>query len=470
MIKINRKQFKLRLRNLVASYKIKSLWNGYRIHIYDDSLEEFFKNLEDNNNLLHIFKSAERQASVLGSYQMFFDIDKVDKSIKLATYIPNEINQTLKIDGLTEYASVGVRQVSRTKNGVVMAVRECRTANEIQIQPYLGASAKFDKIPVDVFTIKTPQAVLDKLNFGTFKLDYGVLSCKQFLNKEIIDYEVNEFLLSDTYEVRYLEDLLINTFMFMDGETDTNITRVIGQFSNQDIANINKPNQILSQLEGLERTGMIDKTSVEGFAEMIYDPEQSLLNSRGLLSTIGSGNEVVVQHSTLDMKNTAEGYNKLLEIYFLGAGLDFPLKEKKGMGSATQAQIKQEARVTHDTIATANYLRTNQIQEFIERIMIAYGIDPLEVRDKWSFQIVSNLINESQHDIENIIKMKADGLVSEEIAITRANTDLDKEALERMIKDIKEENVEKELREDELLKHNDNEDNEDKSTRSKGGE
>lgn len=66
--------------------------------------------------------------------------------------------------------------------------------------------------------------------------------------------------------------------------------------------------------------------------------------------------------------------------------------------------------------------------------------------------------------------MKADGLVSEEIAITRANTDLDKEALERMIKDIKEENVEKELREDELLKHNDNEDNEDKSTRSKGGE
>jgi hypothetical protein len=105
--------------------------------------------------------------------------------------------------------------------------------------------------------------------------------------------------------------------------------------------------------------------------------------------------------------------------------------------------VKTNNQRTYETIKTANDWRTKQYEKFIERIMSAYGLNPANYKKDWSFDIISNILEDGELDKDNIIKLYDSGLISKKEAIKRANPHMTKWDLETMMSEIEEEAEEK---------------------------
>lgn len=425
----------LDIKEMLANSKVNTLWSGFRINNDNEQLNEFFENLQNNNDLLLIFKSMERFCSKEGSAYIFFDIDE-NKKISVGVYAPNVANQIVKIDGLVEYAGVGVRVISITKTGTQISVKECRTSNQTQVIPYGGTSTPRKYLPIDTFTITLP----DKVNeLGTPRVvnhNYGVLSMKQILNKNIIDWEFNESVLPDNASVQHLEPIINDCLNYINDEQELNKTRVFGQFSNQDIEKVAKVPKTMESLIGLQKAGLVDSTLVDDFYNRIYTPEQKVANSRLFFNTSGGSNSVDIMKGDLDIEKLTKGLNVLIETYFNGAGMSYSLSSSGNSVKSIQ-EIQAQQRTTYETIKMTNTLRKQQIEEFIERIMIAYGLEPKLYKGQWNIEIISNILNAQDSDIENIIKLKQANLISQEVAVKRANPNMNNDDVENMLLEIK---------------------------------
>lgn len=430
---------KLRLRDWVARTKVKELWTGYRIDCgiveENEELKDFFDNLE-KNDLMKIFKNSERYNSIYGDSLNFFDIEGED--LKLGTYLPNVLNQTLKIDGIDEYASIGVRQVTATNGGWVVSVKECRTKNELQRVAYGGISGQAEVIPVDVFMIKTPEIIKERAKVGNFPLNYNnVLSAKQFLNKDIVDFENEAYMLPDTYNGQQYEDLIIEMVSYIEDEKEANRTRVFGMFSNQDTIEQGKVKNIQKNLNLLVSAGVLDPTTEEYYNEMFVNPKE-LLKNNFFVQTQGGNNRVDVQEGNFDLERQTKGLIEMIGLYFSAAGLDSPLV-KTGGAVKSVSEIKMMVRNSFETIKEANILRTAQIEEFIERMMIAKGIDPLKNKGKWKFNILSGILDEEKESIDAIEKQIEKELLSRKTAIGNINKEWNEDRVEEELKLIIEE-------------------------------
>lgn len=325
-----------------------------------------------------------------------------------------------------------------TKTGTQISVKECRTANETQVIPYSGTSTPRQLLPIDTFTIKIPQKINELSKTQVIKHNYGVLSMKQILNKNIIDWEFNEEVLPDNYSVSYLEPIINECLDYIAQEQDFNHTRVFGSFSNQDIEKLVKTPKTMESLRGLQKAGLIDSTMVDDFYERVYTPEQKLASGRWMFNTHGGDNSIEVMQGNLDIEHLTRGLNSLIETYFNGAGLSYALGSNKDSQAVKSIQeVQAQTRTTYETIKMTNTLRKEQLEEFIERIMIAYGLNPQNFKGQWSFEVISNILNSQESDIDNIIKLYNGGLISQEEAIKRANPHMTNNDIDKMFSEIK---------------------------------
>lgn len=431
----------LNIQEMLANSKVNTLWNGFRIKNDANELVEFFDNLQNNNDLLLIFKSMERFCSLYGSAYIFFDIDE-NKRIHLGVYVNNVANQIAKIDGLVEYAGVGVRIITITKTGTQISVKECRTANETQVIPYSGTSIPRKYLPIDTFTITLPEKINELGKPRIIKHNYGVLSMKQILNKNIIDWEFNENVLPDNASVKHLEPIINDCLNYINDEQELNKTRVFGQFSNQDIEKVAKTPKTMESLLALQKAGLVDSTLVDDFYNRIYTPEQKIASSRLFFNTNGGANAIDIMKGDIDIEKLTNGLNVLIETYFNGAGMSYQLGKSSNSASVKSIQeIQAQQRTTYETIKMTNTLRKQQLEEFIERIMIAYGLEPNLYKGRWNIEIISNILNSQDSDIDSIIKLYNSKLITQEEATKRANPNMNENDINAMLGELK---VEKE--------------------------
>ncbi len=85
-----------------------------------------------------------------------------------------------------------------------------------------------------------------------------------------------------------------------------------------------------------------------------------------------------------------------------------------------------QQRTTIETIKTYKALREEDYTDFFNRIIIAVlGKEVADnLKGKWSFTIISNVINAENQDIDTISKALASNIISKKQAIQQWNADL----------------------------------------------
>ena len=409
---------KIEIKEVFAKTKVNSLWNGYRLETDDVELNKVFDNIKKNNQLLKIFKAQEVQNTIYGSSYAFFDIEE-NGAIHIGLWDQDNENESAKIDGLVEYAITGRRTLTEP-SGRPVVILECRTENETLIQPLTPATKT---TLLKRFQIKTPDYVLKKSKKQTIKHNYGVISAKQFLNLNVIDRNVNEMFLPDNANVAFLEPLINRTLNYIYEEQELDKTRVFGQFSQQDLDRMNERNAITNDMIfELRRQGIL--TGNEDLDDL-YAASAKPAMSRFVWSTPDSGNNIQIQTSNFDLQKLTLGLNALIEVYFELSGLSFSLG-KTSQAVKSKEEVLAQQRTTIETIKTYKALREEDYTDFFNRIIIAVlGKEVADnLKGKWSFTIISNVINAENQDIDTISKALASNIISKKQAIQQWNADL----------------------------------------------
>ena len=440
---------KINYKLMVAKVKSNALYSDIKITYKEGKpeLQEFFNMLETYNDVFNICKANELIISQYGRSYLYFDIHTLPSGkriVKIGMYEYDINNNAVRVGGLDEFAIVGKRVITNTPNGLQAAVLEIRTATEKQQRALTGGIEKLKSVPIESFQIDLPK-IIKNYDYGVKqKINYNnVLSAMEFLNFNIITFnnEQNFNVLPDDSSVGYLLDTLDDYLMWVDKELKIDITRFFGNFNFQDYTDPAILANAKREVFNAEKGGLLPIGSADIMKATI--DTSAISTSRTFINTVGSSNKVEVSHSNLKMKEIMDGYNSILENYYNGCGLDYNLAQGSNTNQKTTSEVKTNNQRTYETIKTANDWRTKQYEKFIERIMSAYGLNPANYKKDWSFDIISNILEDSELDKDNIIKLYDSGLISKKEAIKRANPHMTKWDLETMMSEIEEEAEEK---------------------------
>lgn len=453
------------VREMLARQKVNIMFSNFRLDTEDKKLKEIFDNIKKNNDLMQLMKGMERYLSKDGKAYLVFDVFEkgeygyVEKTIKLMMGVPYEgRNQTVRQFQQKEWVGTVVIQTTSTKQGMRQKVYQCRTFNETQ-NVVLDSALPRDGLPLDVFYVKTPDFLIPYMEPHTRVHNYGVLSMKEMLNKNIVDFaDENDIYLTDDYPVSYLREVINSYLVFMKEEQKKNGTKWAGTFGS--FADMfQKSPDIATFAYASKNGGKLNATEVQRLIEQNRQDKSILENDYIMkLNTGGDTKLVEKMQSTFSMEDMMRGLCSLLEIYFNGAGFDYSVQTMSGATQYTSSsEIQTQNRRTTETIKECILLRQEQFTEMINKIIDAYEgkVDAhKKYIDKWDFKIISNIVNEEAYSVEKIVTMLENGLISRELAIEKANKDLNATDLQDLIKQIEKEQAEEEAKELKMMEQN----------------
>lgn len=413
---------KLNIQNWLAQAKAKILISSVKFtyNENDVALKQFFTMLEQHNDFEKILWSTEILNSIYGKSYVYFDLLS-NKIPKIGIYEHNTGNSCLRIDGLTPIFVKGSRVVLSGHNGIQAKTWEYRTSKTIKRLLQSGASFG-DSIPLgEAGSISTPDIVKELLKIGSTDLDFNAMSAMEILNKDIVDFLNNndDNIFSDDYNVKHLREYINNAYQWGLQELMTNHTRIIGDFSNQDLVDME---------DGAK--------SKHNWGQETFGDE--FLRKALFVKTRGNEARVEVQTTNLSLEQQVQGLNKVIELYFQGCGLDSALV-LDSTGQKTVAEVQTTYKTTFETIKKTNQLRTKQWTYFVENIMTAYGLKPSDFKGKWKFEIVSEILNDKMNNPETILLLHDNRLMTTKIALSKLYKDFSKQQIEELEKQLLEE-------------------------------
>lgn len=455
----------LDVREMLARQKTNTLWTNYRLDTENEELKVVFDNIKKNNDLLLLFKGAERYLSKDGKIYFCWDIwepneiGNKERQISVFYAFPSERNQTMRYFQQKEYAGICEIQPTTNDSGIYQRFIQLRTLNETQTKPIALGFGK--QIPIDIFFFKTPKF----LNYwnncikAPRKHNYGVLSIKEMLNINIIDFgKRSESALCDDYPVQHLREMINGMLVFYKKEMNKNQTKWVGEFASyQDFYKESpKGAQALYAMNKMGQ-GVINKSLAQRYLDMVDDSKQpTILEDDYILNLRNANSKIDKMQSTFDGEAIARALTSLLEIYFNGAGYDYSVQSLSGQKQYTStSEIQTQNRRTTESIKMTIVLRQNQYKEIIENIIDAWfgevGYHE-KFENEWEFKVISNIVNEEAYSVDKIVVMKDNGLISNDLAIEKANKDLSEGDITKLKEEIAQEQKEQEAKDMELLK------------------
>lgn len=448
------------VREMLARQKTNTLWTNYRLDTEDEELKVVFDNLKKHNDLLLLFKGAERFLSKDGKIYFCWDIwnkgeiGNSEKQISVFYAFPSSRNQTMRYFQQKEYAGVCEIQPTTNDSGIYQRFIQLRTINQTETKPI--SIGFVNQIPIDIFWFQTPKflSYWNNISNKTRTHNYGVLSIKELLNINIIDYGRNsEQNLSDDYPVAHLREMINGMLVFYKKELNKNQTKWVGEFGSFQDFYKEKPKsaQAFYALQKLGN-GNINKNVAQKYVDMI-DPNRqpTILEDDYIINLRSSNAKVDKMQSTFDGEAIARAITSLLEIYFNGAGYDYSVQSLSGQAQYTStSEIQTQNRRTTESIKMTIVLRQNQYKEIFENIIDAWFGEVgyhKKFENKWEFKVISNIVNEEAYSVEKIVLMKENGLISNDLAIEKANKDLSEGDITKLKEEIKKEEKEKEEKE-----------------------
>lgn len=430
-----------------------------------------------NNDIEKLLKYDVRQKSKYGKSYVGFDVFKQEPIIWVAQH--NERNEALRINGLHQYAVRVVREYSAIPEGTPVLRNEVTYTAKDKTYLFLGgfgtninsntpswevskefynktSSATF---PWGYVSIQTPEYIIEQNKFGTIEHQYGIVPAMEMLNKDISDYGSDSFL-SDWYPAKEYIPLITEYIKFIAWEMELDHTRVIGMFSMQDLENISKttteiakssnPQQALQRaLRNYVSTQLND--GIEGLTG-----EDKAIKKKLIIRTIGSeGNSVSVMNSKFDGLKHFQGLQHLISFVYKICGYSWYIAESGGGSYENVSQTQQSQRSVYETTKEKVELFTRQWKELLIKILYVIFdkkkeiIDIEKDFDKYiHFEIVSNILMNSNSDWRKYLELKNAGLLSEERGIELIWPDLSpseiKKELDRMKEKQEQEQKEKE--------------------------
>lgn len=434
----------------------------------EDTPEEW-KNAIDlvlkNNDIEKLLKYDVRQKSKFGKSYVGFDVFEQEPIIWVANH--NERNEALRINGLQQYAVRVVREYSAIPNATPVLRNEITYTAKDKTYLFLGGfgtnintknpSVEISKefynntssasFPWGYVSIETPKYIVEQNKFGKVPHNLGVIPAMEMLNKDISDYGIDRYL-SDWYPAKDYIPLISEYIKYIAWEMELDHTRVIGMFSMQDLENITKtaseiakssnPQQALQQA----LKNYISKEIDEGIQGLTG--EDKAIKKKLIIRTIGSeGNSVSVMNSKFDGAKHFQGLQNLISLVYKICGYSWHVAEGGGGAYENVSQTQQSQRSVFETTKEKVELFTRQWRElFIKIFYVIFNktkelVDIEKDFDKYvHFEIVSNILMNSNSDWRKYLELKNSGLISEQRAIELIWPDMTdkqvKEELERL--------------------------------------
>ncbi|MGL4616609.1 MAG: hypothetical protein ACRCUM_00060 [Mycoplasmoidaceae bacterium] len=450
------------VREMLARQKINIMYSNTSLNTKNEKLKEVFDNIKKNNNFNQLLKGMERYLSKDGKAYFVWDIFEEgefgyeERTIKLMMALPYEDrNQTLREYQQKEYAGTCVLQTTTTKQGLVQRVYQCRTPNETHSIMWNSAIPE-NEIPLDNFLITTPEFLKPYQKENIRVHNYNVLSMTEVYNKNALDFgDGNDYLQPDDYPVSYLREVINSYLVWIKEEQKKNGTKIIGTFSSYEDM-FKKPLNAASFNYMSSGNSGISNSEAQRILQQMNNQKSILEDSFVMfLQNGGNPNTIEKLQSTFSMEDNTRGLGSLFELYFNGAGFDYSVQTMSGASQYTStSEISTNTRRTTETVKEAILLRQEQYTNIINNIIDAWfkKVDAhKEFEGQWEFKIISNLVNEEAYSVEKIIMLKDNGLISNRLAIEKANKDLSALDLEELIKEIEKEQAEQEQKDMEML-------------------
>lgn len=447
------------VQEMLARQKQNTLWSNFTLTTDNEQLQELFDAVEKYNNLTLLFKGMERYLSKDGKVSLVWDIFTPEE-FGTNERVPilymgkqSRQNQTMRFAQQKEFAGIVEIEATANQQGIKQVVRQLRTND--QTQQIVLINAVSDNIPIDIFLMKTPKFLKLFQQSGIRNHNYGVLSVKEILNKSIVDFNGDQdAFLVDDYPVSHLRNMINGMLVFYKKEQVKNSTKWVGKFgSYQDMFKPQSPEaKVLNLINGQHNKDILKQLANR------QSYEKTILEDDYILPTTGSQMQVDKIQSTFDGEQISRAITSLLEIYFNGAGMDFSMQSMSGASQYTNnAGIQTQNRRTTETIKECIVLREKQYGDCLKDLIDAWfgkvGKHK-EFDGQWQFKILSNIVNEEQYSTEKIVLMQENGLISKKVAIQKANKDMSKWELDKMISDIEKEEKEREAKEQMQIKEN----------------
>lgn len=483
---------KINARIILSTTMTNILYSDYKIN-YDKSnkdLVEFFNELE-RNNLLQVFKGGEINISLTGSGFFKWDVFKkkeypfLENDIIILRWIDQNEGISAWINSREMFAGVSFSNLLSSGYTLPFYIYEITTKNYSEILN-LGSIEGGQKIPFWFHEVETPE-LLKCYNYKRREHNYNRMSLVEVFNKNFVlggnayQTDMEEFnkadlieiknpgefgkkalnvnnwkeKLSDNYPVRDLEDEINNVLEYFLSEMSVNRTKILSNgFSSQVINQGLEIEKFLSQNNPLEflQLNELRRTNPSRYQNEkdkliskygISNQEYYLMNS---FIEISNGQNVVVEkmQSTFNGAEILDTINALFTMYFDGAGIDYSIAKAAGvyMNSLTS---NLSYKKTIETIKMKKQLRERAINKMIRDIMyVWFDKDEKKLESfegLWKFEIISNLVNDEYSDINRIISLKQNDLISKKRAINLAAPYLSDKELEDEMNSIEEDKL-----------------------------
>lgn len=427
-----------------------TLWNGMHFGAKKDAPQEwkeFAQNITDNNPYLFLkMKGMEKFLSKTGTGYAIFELWNGKILIDIA--LPSERNQYTRISQGIGFNAIVERDYLNTKNTPPFRVVESYTTSDVDRLVLTVPGVK--QIPIDIFLVNLPPYIQEKYKIGVQRHDYGVLPVKEFLNKNIVDFDFNEINLSDTAPV-YSFIPKINEFLFefVCDEWKLDTTKLIGELSWQDqvVNKTHKPSA--AQITKLMNTGGIYdepwyKLGTGNLSSTEYIRQKLIVNTQG------SNNKIEKMQTTYDGVRHMEALRSMIQLAFQMSGYDFD----KADGSQSYANTASVLNVNKNVYQTTRMKKTQREEdwkEFFERMSVVYfnkvkgkTIEEARIEAKniykWiDFEISSNLLNDYMKNDERIIALRTNRLMTLHYAIESLYPNKTEEEINLMVEELQKE-------------------------------
>ena len=433
-------------------------------------VDSFIKSIYENNSPLFLIRGLEHQLSKLGVQYVWFEHYKGSDN-KDRMYIglaePTPVNQSIRLNQQQEIACVIQRSLYNSKQftrGVVL--KELITPNYTTKLVFQGNS--MDGAPADIFFFKLPEYVIansrhnlisekqfngeEEINWKSYPAEthnYGVMSCKQFLNFGKLYFDLNPECYADSYPVTYLGHLINDYLKFLRDEPNLNFTTRIGRFSQQDI-------------EFIDQVSSDWKTMTE-YKNNKKLAKRNPLAAKMWTSSGGSeGNQVQIQQSTFNGTQFIEYLKKLIGEFMRGAGYTWYTDDQAVYRN--QDAVQNINRLDYET--TKEKLRQRHIDWYEvwgnalyvwAKKVYGYKDEQAQklkenIRELVTFKIVSNLMNDHLKRMERVQDMVNLRAIDHETVVRDLNEDKTEDEIQKILSNVKQEDAEVRKLEQEAFK------------------
>ena len=428
--------------------------------------KDFVEKINEYNDLERLLKTDVKNKSKYGKNYVGFDMFQGFPIIWFADI--DESNNAVRINGMNEFAVQVVRTYATIKGNTPLLRNRIVYTNQTRSVLFqggfgLGKNEKDEwedekgnvyseekisqaSFPLDWVSITTPQYILDNFENGNIKHGFGVIPCLEFLNKDVLDININDAHLNDWYTAKEYIPLINAYLKFFAWELNLDHTRVLGQFSNQDNKNIINSNKIKTPQK-------IQQELMDAKHTYLETGTDKVIKQKLILRSLGGETSLDIMNSTLRGNEHIKALGEILDLAYKICGYSWGSEENAVYENVSQTQNSNKR--VYETTKEKIELFTRQWKKmFVNIAFVVFKEQGVyksinEVRREFEkyvdFKIISNILQEQNNDWKKTIEIFQAGLLPKEKALEFIFPDMKQDEINELVNKLSKEDEKKKI-------------------------